>query len=305
MKKFFPWPPVAAITVALLSGAVQAQTGNTAPNSGSAQGDALNRGQSVQASAALDMRASRLIGMDVHNMQGRDLGEINDLVIDVNNQRVHYAILGFGGFMGLGEKLFAYPVRSLRNSGDRLLLDVRQDQLERAPGFERNNWPDWADMTYREQVDRHFGPGVAAERPAHAERLVRASELIGMHLNDRQGEEAGEIEDLVVNLGTAQVRYAVLDLDDGWGPDERLMPMPLNTLRVPADSEQHAVLQVPRDKLDMSTGFDEDGWPNLNDRRYRDRVDRQLPAYRPWTNTPNQILGEPVSPVPRGATPSR
>ncbi|NIM39882.1 MAG: hypothetical protein GTN84_01785 [Hydrogenophaga sp.] len=282
MNTRFTWRPAATAVLAAaswLAGPALAQTG--------------------QMPAALDMRASRIVGMDVHNMQGRDLGEINDLMIDVNNQRVHYAILGFGGFMGLGEKLFAYPVRSLRSSGDRLLLDVRQDVLERAPGFERANWPDWNDTRYREQVDRHFGPGVALERPRHAQRLMRASDLIGMDVNGLQGDDAGEVEDLVVNLGSAKVRYAVLDFDEAWSADDRMVPLPLATLRLPAREDQDATLQVPRDKLDLASAFDEGDWPDLNDRQYRDDLDRLMPAYRPWIHTPNQVLGaDPPRPAP-------
>jgi sporulation protein YlmC with PRC-barrel domain len=237
-------------------------------------------------SSALDMRASDLIGMDVHNLQGRDLGEINDLMIDVNNQRVRYAILAFGGFMGLGEKLFAYPVRVLQTSGDRLVLDVPKDRLERAPGFDRNVWPDWIDTSYRDEVDRYFGPGVSGPENLKNVRLVRASELMDMDVNDKQGREAGEIEDLVVNFSTGKVRYAVLDFDEAWSADDKLLPLPLNTLRLPVSTDSDAVLQVPREELKTTSGFDEDQWPDLNSAQYRQRVDQELPLYFGWIYVP-------------------
>jgi sporulation protein YlmC with PRC-barrel domain len=237
-------------------------------------------------SSALDMRASDLIGMDVHNMQGRNLGEINDLMIDVNNQRVRYAILAFGGFMGLGEKLFAYPVRVLQTSGDRLVLDVPKDRLERAPGFDRNVWPDWIDTSYRDEVDRYFGPGVSGPENLKNVRLVRASDLIDMDVNDKQGRDAGEIEDLVVNFSTGKVRYAVLDFDKAWSADDKLLPLPLNTLRLPVSTDNDAVLQVPREELKMTSGFNEDQWPDLNSAQYRQRVDQELPLYFGWIYVP-------------------
>lgn len=239
-------------------------------------------------SNALDMRASDLIGMDVHNLQGRDLGEINDLMVDVNNQRVRYAILAFGGFMGLGEKLFAYPVGVLRTSGDRLLLDVPQERLERAPGFDRNLWPDWIDTSYRDEVDRYFGPGVSGPERLKNVRLIRASELIDMDVNDPRGREAGEVEDLVVNFSTGKVRYAVLDFDKAWSADDKLLPMPLNTLRLPTDTDDEAVLQVPREKLNMTSGFDENSWPDLNSAQYREQVDQDLPLYYSWIYRPDE-----------------
>ncbi|MCC7547318.1 MAG: PRC-barrel domain-containing protein [Burkholderiales bacterium] len=85
-----------------------------------------------------DLRVSELIGMDVRNAKGDDLGKINDVVLDVNNNRVHYAILSFGGFAGLGDKLFAYPVRmfQLGQNERSLMLNVSEEQLENAPDFE-------------------------------------------------------------------------------------------------------------------------------------------------------------------------
>jgi sporulation protein YlmC with PRC-barrel domain len=249
-------------------------------------GQAATKQGDQKMSSALDMRASDLIGMDVHNMQGRNLGEINDLMIDVNNQRVRYAILAFGGFMGLGEKLFAYPVRVLQTSGDRLVLDVPKDRLERAPGFDRNVWPDWIDTSYRDEVDRYFGPGVSGPENLKNVRLIRASDLIDMDVNDKQGRDAGEIEDLVVNFSTGKVRYAVLDFDKAWSADDKLLPLPLNTLRLPVSTDSDAVLQVPREELKMTSGFNEDQWPDLNSAQYRQRVDQELPLYFGWIYVP-------------------
>ena len=243
-----------------------------------------------RAAPGIDMRASTLIGRDVRNAQGQDLGEIQDLIVDVNNQRVHYAVLAFGGLMGLGEKLFAYPVRLLTPSGDALVLNVSKQQLERAPGFERNRWPDWADNRYRGQVDRYFGPTVALQ-PRENMQLVRASHLIGRDVDDRRGQDAGEIEDIVVNLGNASIHYVVLDFDKAWSPDDKMVSLPMNALRVPADRDDDLVLNVPRENIDTSDGFDDNAWPDLNDPIYQQQIDRQLPTYRPWTHSPNQVLG--------------
>ncbi|HEX5738347.1 MAG TPA: PRC-barrel domain-containing protein, partial [Hydrogenophaga sp.] len=189
----------------------------------------------------------------------------------------------------------------LQTSGDRLLLDVPKDRLEKAPGFDRNVWPDWIDTRYRDEVDRHFGPGVAGPESLKNVRLVRASELVDMDVNDKQGADAGEIEDLVVNLGSGSVRYAVLDFDKAWSVDDKLLALPLNTLRVPAGDDDEAVLQVPREKLKMANGFDEDKWPDLNSAQYLERVDRDLPLYHSWIYKPNQSTGTagPAQPGPQ------
>ena len=72
------------------------------------------------------VRLTEFIGKNVRNARGEDLGEISDVVVDVNNERVHYAILSFDQGLALGDKLFAYPMRTLELSpdGDEIVLNV-------------------------------------------------------------------------------------------------------------------------------------------------------------------------------------
>ncbi|MGH6611986.1 MAG: PRC-barrel domain-containing protein, partial [Burkholderiaceae bacterium] len=60
----------------------------------------MNKPAQTQRVAMRDMRLSQLIGKDVRNAQGEDLGDIKDVILDVNNGRVHYVVLSFGGFLG-------------------------------------------------------------------------------------------------------------------------------------------------------------------------------------------------------------
>jgi sporulation protein YlmC with PRC-barrel domain len=109
-------------------------------------------------------RASKLIGADVENPQGEDLGDIEDVVIDSQTGRIAYAVLAFGGFLGLGEKYHAIPFAALtpapgERPGDRerYLLNVDQERLRNAPSFDRNNWPNMADRTWGEQLYSYYG----------------------------------------------------------------------------------------------------------------------------------------------------
>ena len=107
---------------------------------------------------ARQMRASKLLGMNVRNTKGEDLGHIKDLIIDTNNQRVRYAVLSSGGFLGVGDKLFAYPVQAFQTTADRddLILRVDGERLRDLPGFDMNAWP--GDLgAYANSVDRFFG----------------------------------------------------------------------------------------------------------------------------------------------------
>lgn len=217
-----------------------------------------------------DIRASKMIGKEVENAQGENLGEITDLIVDVRSQRVHYAVLSFGGALGLGDKLFAYPISRFKSAADddKVVLNVDKEKLKDAPGFDKDKWPEWSNNRYRKDVDRYFKADTA-KAVSRGERMFRASDLIGKDVNDRRGKDAGEIEDLVVNMQNGKVSYVVLDFDKAWSPDDKLLAMPLTALTFPTDKKKDIVLNVDRNRLDMARGFDENDWPDLNTAEFR------------------------------------
>jgi sporulation protein YlmC with PRC-barrel domain len=225
---------------------------------------------------AHDVRASKLIDTEVKNAQGENLGEIKDLVIDLGDRRVHYAVLTFGGVAGIGDKLFAYPISAFKPSseGDKLVLNVSKDRLKEAPGFDKDKWPDWTDNRYRGEVDKYF----KAKSARSGERMVRASQLIGKNVDDRKGANAGEIEDIIVTTIDGSIPYLVLDFDKSWSPDDKLLPLPLTAFNFPADRTKKVVLNMEKEKLDMAQGFDEKSWPDLNTAEYRRDVRKHVAA---------------------------
>jgi sporulation protein YlmC with PRC-barrel domain len=105
------------------------------------------------------LTASTLAGDSVRNAAGEDLGNVNEIMIDIPSGRVAYAVLSFGGVMGMGNKLFAVPWSALRVDEDEkcFVLDADKTMLESAPGFDKDNWPDMADNTWGEEVSRYYG----------------------------------------------------------------------------------------------------------------------------------------------------
>lgn len=104
------------------------------------------------------MAADTLQGDKVVNSRGEDLGEIEDIMLDVPNGRVAYAVLSFGGVMGIGDKLFAVPWSALTLDADRkcFVLDVDKDRLKNAPGFDKDHWPSMADTTWANEVHSYY-----------------------------------------------------------------------------------------------------------------------------------------------------
>jgi lipid-binding SYLF domain-containing protein/predicted outer membrane protein/sporulation protein YlmC with PRC-barrel domain len=272
----------------LVSGVLTACATAWAAGGGSPGGEPQNRsdqatmqdrkGESEVVADARRVRASRLIGSEVRDPNGRSLGHIDDLVLDIENERVRYAVLAYGGVLGVAEKFFAYPVQALgRGGAGELMLNVTRERLERAPGFERNRWPRGDDARYWSDVDRYFEREVPVARDTArnaGRRFVRASELIGKDVDDRTGANAGEIEDVVVSLGDGRLRYLVLEFDPRWTQGEELVTLPATAITMYEDRD--AVLNVARERLDRRRGFDENNWPDLNDpsyvRRLEDRV---------------------------------
>jgi sporulation protein YlmC with PRC-barrel domain len=105
-------------------------------------------------------RATKIIGRDVKNTKGENLGDIKDLMVDSQNSRVEYAVVSFGGILGMGSKLFAIPMSALRWTADKgdYILNMDKETLKKAPGFDKEHWPDTTNKweLQREQINQFY-----------------------------------------------------------------------------------------------------------------------------------------------------
>jgi sporulation protein YlmC with PRC-barrel domain len=158
-------------------------------------------------------RGSNLIGADVENTQGDDLGEISDIVINRADGRVVYAVLSAGGFLGIGEKYFAIPMEAFKpaaNDDDKLILDIDKERLSNAPGFDKNNWPDMANEQWGSQIHAYYGVSPSWEQ-REARQHQQAKEAY-----TSPGTTAGQMEAVPAkvqnvdkNNGTATVQLRI------------------------------------------------------------------------------------------------
>jgi len=104
------------------------------------------------------LAASTLSGDSVRNAAGEDLGKISEIMIDIPSGRVAYAVLSFGGFLGLGDKLFAVPWNALKVDEDEkcFIFNVDRKTIENAPGFDKDNWPDMSDATWGSDIATYY-----------------------------------------------------------------------------------------------------------------------------------------------------
>ena len=141
-----------ALTLALgLAAPALAQTGaGAAPNSadqpaagesGARSSTAAAVGSSGGANAMMGMKVQELIGREVVNASGKDIGKIDDIVVSDQDQAI-YAVIGVGGFLGLGEKDVAIPFEQLRLGAENVILmsERSESDLKEMPAYKEGKW---------------------------------------------------------------------------------------------------------------------------------------------------------------------
>ena len=105
------------------------------------------------------VKASTIIGANVFSPKGESLGDIKEIVLDPRVGRVAYVVVRFGGFLGLGEKLFAIPFSSFAYNvaENNYVLDIAPARLKEAPGFDSDHWPAMSDEKWNRDVYHYYG----------------------------------------------------------------------------------------------------------------------------------------------------
>jgi sporulation protein YlmC with PRC-barrel domain len=128
----------------------QSQGGARIVSKGRASAD--GPGPDVMAAATLD-------GNKVLSSDGKDIGKIKDIMLDVGSGRIAYAVLSSGGFLGIGDKLLAIPWRALTLDTQQkcFVLAMTSERVKNAPGFDKDHWPSMADLTWATSVHQYYG----------------------------------------------------------------------------------------------------------------------------------------------------
>lgn len=102
--------------------------------------------------------ASTISGDEVCNLQDEKLGEIQEVMLDIDEGKIRYAVLASGGFLGIGDRLFAVPWSALKldKENKRFMLDVDAERLKNAPGFDKDQWPNMADPSWNSTVESYY-----------------------------------------------------------------------------------------------------------------------------------------------------
>lgn len=252
---------------------------------------------------ARTFRSGDLVGMNVRNKAGKDLGKIEDLVVELHSGDIRYAALSFGGFAGFGDKLFAVPWEAMTlkfGEDDRhFVFDVTQEELEKAPGFNEDTWPDVANPEWSASIDKHYRierkkdkekAADDSEKPAAAEKVekvkdtaapvvydavFRVSKLKGLSVRNPRGEDLGNIQEVVIDLNGGKIKYYALSFGGFAGFGSKLFAIPMHKLTLKHGAEEtFFVSDMSPTRLKDAPGFDPDNWPDTANPKWSEEIDR-------------------------------
>ncbi len=193
-----------------------------------------------------------LIGMKVNSQQGDNLGKIEDVVVHPGGEP-SYAVLSFGGWLGMGDKLFAMPWTVLKavapdtakkDSASSLVLPLEKERLKTAPGFDKKSWPTMANPDWTKDVDAFYvgdkNPNTKKAIDAAARTSVitwRATELKGTDVRTPTGEDLGDIKEVAIDAN-GRVSYVALSVGGFLGVGERVVAVPWDALKFSLSGEK-------------------------------------------------------------------
>jgi sporulation protein YlmC with PRC-barrel domain len=254
------------------------------------------------------MRASKVAGMDVYNKENKKLGDIEDVVIVQDTGMIAYGVLSFGGFLGMGDKLFAIPWGALKpnDKHTQFTLDLDKEKLEKAPGFDKKNWPDFANRTWGAEIHTYYGVkpywelhgGVlmkdGTKEPAPS-ALMRTTKVIGMDVHNAQNQNLGDIKDIVLDQPAGAVAYVVLSFGGFLGMGDKLFAVPWAALK-PTPDNKRFTLDLAKEKLEKAPGFDKKDWPDMTNREWGTTIHTYYGVKPYWEVHARGVIGEAGTP---------
>jgi hypothetical protein len=208
------------------------------------------------------VRASTLLDYSFENTGGEVSGDLEDIFIDLSTGRVLFTSIEYGGVLDLGDKDIVVPLNAfvIGQEGE-LVLNIDETALENYPDV-GNDWPNLDDPTWDDEVFNFWSETGIDTGPGFEEAttsVARASELIGLNIADL-GAGAGSILDILVNLGTAQAPYFIVDYGEGLDTDPYIIPLSAYDVTTWQEGLVYGPDFTP-DLLENAPRFDQDAYP--------------------------------------------
>jgi len=217
-----------------------------------------------------------LIGKTVKNKGGDYIGYLEDMVVDIRNGHITYAVLTHKESVGFGGAMFALPLQAFQMSNDlsHLVLDVAKDEFDNASGFDANKWPTGADerwlkrfnVTAPREEKRDSKP---EDKYAH---LRRITSLNSLPLKGSDGQRLGTVVGFAVDLKNARMVYAAMAYGGVVGVGTKYFAIPWQALELTSLSlrvqDRTFVVKATKADFENQPGFDRNMWPTKGDDRF-------------------------------------
>jgi len=189
--------------------------------------------------------ATSLINRRVLNSAGENLGKIEDVIVDPQTGRIEYAIVSFGGVLGADSKLYAIPWPALETSAarDDVLFNADLRMLDRAPVFDRDDWPNMTDPGWRRRVDDYY------------HRVAPAQRFRTVHVRPRRATSSGVsalAAILLVCVLVAAGWFAYMVSTRGWAQAKQDIATSLQGAAFAAKEGTHDAALITRVKTALS-----------------------------------------------------
>jgi sporulation protein YlmC with PRC-barrel domain len=224
-------------------------------------------------------RANKLIGKQVRSSDDQKVGKMEDIVFDLESGRVLYAVVGSGGILGAGEKKIPVPPTSFSETrGDTVRVNVDKQKFTAAPEFTKDIDKDMerGKAEFISKVYEYFGQaawwqGSTTANAGSFNNVHKASDIIGMKVQNPANEPIGKVENVVVDLPAGRVVYAILAPVRSMDLGNNLYALPPNALTLSSDRKS-LVSDISKEKLSGAPHFEKDNWPNLSNPAWGSQV---------------------------------
>jgi uncharacterized protein YrrD len=252
--------------------------------------------------------ASDFIGKTVRNTQDESLGKVSDLVVSLDSGRVPYAIIAHGGALGVGRTKTAVPLFDLQCSGDRksVMLSATKEELKAASKSYPATWPHGRSEDWSRSIDGYYGqPNAFAHWGSERDRLeagtvrynsreasifgttnefTTANDLIGKDVRNANDESLGKVSDLVLNLDSGRVPYAIIAHGGALGVGRTKTAVPIGEIQCSGD---HKAVMISATKEDLKAANKScpENWPRGRTTEWSHNVDGfygQPTAFANW-----------------------
>jgi sporulation protein YlmC with PRC-barrel domain/osmotically-inducible protein OsmY len=267
------------------------------------QGQSLQQQQSVRAGSkdstkpmsshhtdSQPVMASKVLGMNIHTVADEKIGEINEIFINTGSGEVVAVAVSTGGFLGMGKQNTLVSSEDLRFNGDRTQMhtDISKDQLQNAPDYRkgdtvglnqvrpmgrmastRADHMDRSDRMDRQQDTQSYGQ----------DRKLAISDLMGMNVENRQGESIGKVDEVFLNLEKREVVGVVVSTGGFLGLGNRKTLFGMRELSFDSSHEK-VLINYNRDQIRAFPEYKENDQSLFDGLRERtDRMTQSTSGY--------------------------